>query len=165
MGYQQGVAALAVFLDSGPCKCPLTKARLLCHCLMVRLLVCPWLPAGGVWRPSIHKHLVQPFKQQVRAFLLCLNQLERSGEIQSLHPSATENLVAALFQVTFLADQQQANGGVDVDGDYIASCLEQQVSSARQDGERPLGVDDSIAENSDSDETSSWETVSQVSDV
>jgi len=132
---------------------------------MVRLLVCPWLPAGGVWRPSIHKHLVQPFKQQVRAFLLCLNQLERSGEIQSLHPSATENLVAALFQVTFLADQQQANGGVDVDGDYIASCLEQQVSSARQDGERPLGVDDSIAENSDSDETSSWETVSQVSDV
>lgn len=33
--------------------------------LQVSLLVGPWLPMGG-WSPNMHKHLVAPFKQQVR---------------------------------------------------------------------------------------------------
>jgi hypothetical protein len=38
---------------------------LFCCPLQLSLLVGLWLPVGG-WNPNSHKHLVMPFKQQVR---------------------------------------------------------------------------------------------------
>jgi len=66
---------------------------------------------------------------QVRAFLLSLHHLQHSGEIQLLHRSATESLVAALFKVTFLGEQARSDGAA---ADCIATWIEEKVQEAKQ---------------------------------